>query len=96
MRTSYLVCYDIKLMRGYGDDLHYSAFECQLTASDRVQRAAEAIILRENAYACLEGVIPRPLAGACASRITGARIAEAARGLSLQQLSVCMFLRGCA
>jgi CRISPR-associated protein Cas2 len=44
MRTSYLVCYDIcdekrlrrvfQIMRGYGDHLQYSIFECQLTASD--------------------------------------------------------------
>ena len=42
MRTSYLVCYDIcddkrlrkvfQTMRGYGDHLQYSVFECQLTA----------------------------------------------------------------
>ena len=44
MRSSYLVCYDIcddkrlrkvfKLMRGFGDHLQYSVFECQLTSSD--------------------------------------------------------------
>jgi len=44
MRTSYLVCYDIsdekrlrkvfKAMRGYGDHLQYSVFECQLTPMD--------------------------------------------------------------
>jgi CRISPR-associated protein Cas2 len=44
MRTSYLICYDIsdekrlrkvfKVMRGYGDHLQYSVFECQLTATD--------------------------------------------------------------
>ena len=42
MRTSYLICYDIsddkrlrkvfQTMRGYGDHLQYSVFECQLTA----------------------------------------------------------------
>lgn len=47
MRTSYLVCYDIcddkrlrkvhKLMRGFGDHLQYSVFECQLTAMDLVR-----------------------------------------------------------
>ena len=47
MRTSYLVCYDIcddkrlrrvfKTMRGFGDHLQYSVFECQLTASDLVR-----------------------------------------------------------
>lgn len=46
MRTSYLVCYDIaddkrlrtvfKLMRGYGDHLQYSVFECQFTPADLV------------------------------------------------------------
>ena len=44
MRQSYLVCYDIsddkrlrkvfKTMRGYGDHLQYSVFECQFTARD--------------------------------------------------------------
>lgn len=46
MRSSYLVCYDIsndkrlrqvfKTMRGYGDHLQYSVFECQLTPSDLI------------------------------------------------------------
>ena len=41
MRMSYLVCYDIadekrlrkvfKVMRGYGDHLQFSVFECQMT-----------------------------------------------------------------
>jgi CRISPR-associated protein Cas2 len=44
MRISYLVCYDIcdekrlrkvfQVMRGYGDHLQYSVFECQLTPMD--------------------------------------------------------------
>jgi CRISPR-associated protein Cas2 len=47
MRSSYLVCYDIcdekrlkkvfKAMRGFGDHLQYSVFECQLTPSDLVR-----------------------------------------------------------
>jgi CRISPR-associated protein Cas2 len=47
MRNSYLVCYDIcedkrlrkvfQLMRGYGDHLQYSVFECQLTPVDLVK-----------------------------------------------------------
>ena len=51
MRTSYLVCYDIcddkrlrrvfKTMRGYGDHLQYSVFECQLTATELVRLRAE-------------------------------------------------------
>jgi CRISPR-associated protein Cas2 len=51
MRTSYLVCYDIcddkrlrrvfKTMRGYGDHLQYSVFECQLTTTDMVRLRAE-------------------------------------------------------
>lgn len=51
MRTSYLVCYDIcddkrlrkvfKTMRGFGDHLQYSVFECQLTASDLVRLRVE-------------------------------------------------------
>jgi CRISPR-associated protein Cas2 len=52
MRTSYLVCYDIcddkrlrkvfKLMRGFGDHLQFSIFECQFTPSDLV-RCREAL-----------------------------------------------------
>ena len=44
MRKSYLVCYDIsddkrlrkvfKALRGYGDHLQYSVFECQLRPVD--------------------------------------------------------------
>lgn len=44
MRTIYLVCYDIcddkrlrkvfRLMRGYGDHLQYSVFECALTPTE--------------------------------------------------------------
>lgn len=51
MRTSYLVCYDIsdakrlrrvfQTMRGFGDHLQFSVFECQLTASDLVRLKAE-------------------------------------------------------
>jgi CRISPR-associated protein Cas2 len=51
MRTSYLICYDIcddkrlrrvfKTMRGYGDHLQYSVFECQLTITDLVRLRAE-------------------------------------------------------
>ncbi len=47
MRRSYLVCYDIchekrlakvyKTMRGFGDHLQYSVFECQLTQTDLVR-----------------------------------------------------------
>lgn len=51
MRTCYLVCYDIcddkrlrkvfQTMRGYGDHLQYSVFECQLTAEDLARLRAE-------------------------------------------------------
>jgi CRISPR-associated protein Cas2 len=51
MRTSYLVCYDIsddkwlrkvfETMRGYGDHLQYSVFECQLTATDLARCRAD-------------------------------------------------------
>jgi CRISPR-associated protein Cas2 len=47
MRHTYLVCYDIcddkrrtsvhKTVRGFGDHLQYSVFECQLTPSDLTQ-----------------------------------------------------------
>lgn len=47
MRQTYLVCYDIaddyrrgkvhKTMRGYGDHLQYSVFECQFTQTDLVR-----------------------------------------------------------
>jgi CRISPR-associated protein Cas2 len=51
VRQSYLVCYDIcddkrlrkvfKTMRGYGDHLQYSVFECQFTARDLVRCRTE-------------------------------------------------------
>ncbi|HLH41919.1 MAG TPA: CRISPR-associated endonuclease Cas2 [Bryobacteraceae bacterium] len=51
MRSSYLVCYDIsdgkrlrkvfQTMRGWGDHIQYSVFECQLTASDLARLRAE-------------------------------------------------------
>jgi CRISPR-associated protein Cas2 len=51
MRSSYLVCYDIwddkrlrktfQTVRGYGDHLQYSIFECQLTPSDLVKLRTE-------------------------------------------------------
>lgn len=51
MRNSYLICYDIcddkrlrrvfQIMRGYGDHLQYSVFECQLTATDLAKCRAE-------------------------------------------------------
>jgi CRISPR-associated protein Cas2 len=51
MRHSYLVCYDIaddkrlrkvfKTMRGWGDHLQFSVFECQLTKTDVVKMRAE-------------------------------------------------------
>src|SRR5580658_6930177 len=51
MRSSYLVCYDIaddkrlrrvfKTMRGWGDHIQFSVFECQLTAADLVKLRAE-------------------------------------------------------
>lgn len=56
MRSSYLVCYDIsndkrlrkvfQLMRGYGDHLQYSVFECQLKDIDiaRLRRELGDII----------------------------------------------------
>ena len=47
MRTTYLVTYDIcddkrlakvhKTMRGFGDHLQYSVFECQMTPTDLVK-----------------------------------------------------------
>jgi CRISPR-associated protein Cas2 len=52
VRTSFLVCYDVsddkrlrkvfKLMRGFGDHLQFSVFECQFTPSDLV-RCREAL-----------------------------------------------------
>ena len=51
MRSSYLVCYDISddkrlrkvfsIMRGFGDHLQYSIFECQWTPSDLIRCRAE-------------------------------------------------------
>ena len=60
MRTSYLVCYDIcddkrlrkvfQLMRGFGDHLQFSIFECQFTSSDlaRCRALLSAIIHHEE------------------------------------------------
>ena len=59
MRQSYLICYDIcddkrlrkvfQIMRGYGDHLQYSVFECQLTASDLARcRAALAATINHK------------------------------------------------
>lgn len=60
MRQSYLVCYDIaddkrlrkvfKTMRGFGDHLQFSVFECQLTQTDlaRCRRDLSAIIHRDE------------------------------------------------
>src|ERR1039458_4988633 len=56
MRFSYLICYDIcdekrlrnvfQTMRGFGDHLQFSVFECQLTATDlaRCRTALASII----------------------------------------------------
>lgn len=51
MRSSYLVCYDIcddkrlrkvfKVMRGWGDHLQFSVFECQLKNEDLIRLRAE-------------------------------------------------------
>lgn len=51
MRKSFLVCYDIsddkrlrkvfQTMRGYGDHLQYSVFECQLAAADLIRLRVE-------------------------------------------------------
>ena len=59
MRTSYLICYDIcddkrlrkvfQTMRGFGDHLQFSVFECQLTAMDLAKcRAALAAIIHHD------------------------------------------------
>lgn len=60
MRSVYIVCYDIaddkrlrrvfKFLRGYGDHLQFSVFECHLTAKDLVKCKAglEGIIERKE------------------------------------------------
>jgi CRISPR-associated protein Cas2 len=60
MRNSYLVCYDIcddkrlrkvfQVMRGFGDHLQFSVFECQFTGSDlaRCRARLSAIIHHEE------------------------------------------------
>lgn len=55
MRSSYLVCYDIcddkrlrkvfQCVRGYGDHLQYSVFECQLTPTDLIRLRSELAAL---------------------------------------------------
>ncbi len=59
MRTSYLICYDIsddkrlrrvfQTMRGYGDHLQFSIFECQLTATDLAKCRAELAAIINHA-----------------------------------------------
>ena len=59
MRQSYLVCYDVcddkrlrkvfQIMRGYGDHLQYSIFECQLTATDLAKCRAELAAIINHA-----------------------------------------------
>lgn len=51
MRNSFIVCYDIcdpkrlrqvfKIMRGWGDHLQYSVFECQMTKMDAARLRAQ-------------------------------------------------------
>jgi CRISPR-associated protein Cas2 len=51
MRATYLVCYDIadekrlrkvfRIIRGYGDHLQYSVFECQMSPTDLVMCRGE-------------------------------------------------------
>jgi CRISPR-associated protein Cas2 len=58
MRGSYLVCYDIcddkrlrkvfKTMRGWGDHLQYSVFECHLTPTDLVRLRAELSLIIQH------------------------------------------------
>lgn len=61
MRNTYLVCYDIchprrlakvgKTMRGFGDRVQYSIFECRFTKTDLLkcqQRLAAIINARED------------------------------------------------
>jgi CRISPR-associated protein Cas2 len=61
MRSTYLVCYDIcnplrlakvgKTMRGFGDRVQYSIFECRFTKTDLVkcqQRLSKIINARED------------------------------------------------
>ena len=60
MRSTYLICYDIcddkrlrkvfQIVRGFGDHLQYSIFECQLTPMDlaRCKEALGRIIHRDN------------------------------------------------
>lgn len=59
MRQSYLVCYDIcdekrlrkvfQTMRGFGDHLQYSIFECQFTQAELIRcRTALADIIQHD------------------------------------------------
>ena len=69
MRTSYIVCYDIAVsseggtrrirkvfetLRGYGDHLQESVFECSLTAQDLAELKRD---LREIIYTKLDQVL---------------------------------------
>jgi CRISPR-associated protein Cas2 len=59
MRQTYLVCYDIcddkrlrkvfRIMRGYGDHLQYSIFECQFTRVDLARCQQElALVIKPD------------------------------------------------
>ena len=55
MRNSYIVSYDIcdekrlrkvfQILRGYGDHLQYSVFECQLTRTDLIRLRADLALV---------------------------------------------------
>ena len=80
MRTSYLICYDIcddkrlrkvfQTMRGYGDHLQYSVFECQLTATDLARCRAElaAIIHHDEDQVLFVNLGPAEGAATASSR----------------------------
>lgn len=77
MRNTFLVCYDIandlrlrkvhKTMRGFGDHLQYSIFECQFTPTDLVRcRHALAQIIHHKRIRCCSSTLVPPKAAVIA------------------------------
>jgi len=94
MRTVYIVCYDIaddkrlrqvfRYLRGYGDHLQFSVFECHLTAKDLVKCKAglEAIIERREDQVLFINLGPAAGRGGADHRGAGEAVCSGGRALS--------------
>ncbi len=99
MRHTYLVCYDIsddvrrsrvlKTMKGFGDHLQYSVFECQLNATDlaRCRHALSQAIHHNNDQGAVrshrQSVMPVP---ACAFTPIALALSRESRGHAVSTL----------